>query len=245
MPQHLLVDDTRPFYRITLNRPRSGNLVSPRMMLALQEHVAGVAGLGAYKAVVLRGAGKDFCLGREPKPAPGGRTDTAHHAHASVMSVILGVYKAFRECPVPVVAAVQGRAHGFGCGVAGACDLVIASDDASFALPEMAKGIPPTLVMCALADVNRKALVDMVYSCRELDAVTAQAVGIASRVVPAAALDDTVDELLASLAGYDLHAIRYIKGFSGKPGHLDPQSLSDLAGYTLDTAYTRPRDRSP
>ena len=60
---------------------------------------------------MIQSSGKAFWMGREPKPKPRGRTDTAHNAHASVMSVILGIYKAFRECPVPVVAAVQGRAH--------------------------------------------------------------------------------------------------------------------------------------
>ena len=241
MAAHLLVDHRAEFLHLTLNRPRTGNLVTPRMMLALGDEVAKVRDAPRCRAVVIRGAGKDFCLGREPKPAPGGRTDTAHNAHASVMRVILDVYKAFRECPVPVIAAVHGRAHGFGCGMAGACDMVLAADDATFALPEMAKGIPPTLVMCALADVNRKALVEMVYSCREVDAATALAVGIASRVLPADALDDALDALLHTLAGYDLHAIRYIKGFADKPGHLDPATLSELAGYTLATAFTRPR----
>lgn len=241
MPAQLIVDDKKPFYRITLNRPRNGNLVSPRMMLALGEHVAKVSSAKGYRAVVIQSNGKDFCMGREPKPIPGGRTDTAHNAHASVMSVILGIYKAFRECPVPVVAAIQGRAHGFGCGMAGACDVVIAADDATFALPEMAKGIPPTLVMCALADVNRKALVDMVYSRREVDAATAVAIGIASRVVPADGLGGAVEEFLRTLAEYDEHSVRYIKGFADKPGHLSPAMLSELAGYTLATASTRPR----
>ena len=241
MPAQLIIDDTKPFLRITLNRPGKGNLVSPRMALAVGDAVEKLSTEKGYRAVVIRGAGKDFCLGREPKPIPGGRTDTAHNAHASVMSVILGIYRVFRECPVPVVAAIQGRAHGFGCGMAGACDVVIAADDATFALPEMAKGTPPTLVMCALADVNRKALVDMVYSCREVDATTAVAIGIASRVVPAADLDDSLDTFLTTLRGYDEHAVRYIKGFADKPGHLSPAVLSELAGYTLATASTRPR----
>ena len=168
MAAHLIVDDTEPFLRVTLNRPLHGNVVTPRMMLDLPKALA-AAGPG-HKAVVLRGAGSDFCLGREPKPIPGGRTDTAFNAHAAVMGPILAVYRAARRCPVPLIAIVQGRAHGFGCGLVGACDIALAADDAQFALPEMDKGIPPTLVMCALADVNRKTLVDMVYSCERVDA---------------------------------------------------------------------------
>jgi enoyl-CoA hydratase len=241
MAAQLIIDDRKPFLRLTLNRPSKGNLISARMMLALSAQLRQVSAVRGYHAVIIQGAGKDFCLGREPKPIPGGKTDTAHNAHASVMSVILDVYKALRECPVPVIAAVRGRAYGFGCGLAGASDLVLASEDSQFALPEMAHGIPPTLVMCALADVNRKALVDMVYSGKPVDAVTALAIGIASRVVPAQNFDAHLDELTTSMAGHDEHAIRYIKGFADKPGHMSPQALSDLAGYTLATAFTRPR----
>lgn len=241
MAANLIVEDTEPFLRITLNRPRRGNVVTPRMMLDL---LAAIAAAGPrHKAVVLRGAGPDFCLGREPKPTPGGRTDTAFGAHAAVMAPILAVYRAARQCPVPLVAAVQGRAHGFGCGLVGVCDVAIAADDAEFALPEMEKGIPPTLVMCALADVSHKTLVDMVYSCGSLDAAAALAAGIVSRCVPAAGLDAALDELLERLRGYDAAQVRFIKGFAGKPGHVDPDTLSDLAGYTLATAMSRPRER--
>ena len=237
MAAHLIVEDTEPFLRITINRPGRGNVVTPRMMLELPEAIA--AGGPRHKAVVLRGVGPDFCLGREPKPIPGGRTDTAFNAHAAVMAPILAVYRAARQCPVPLIAAVQGRAHGFGCGLVGVCDIAIAADDAQFALPEMDKGIPPTLVMCALADVNRKTLVDMVYSCESIDAATALAAGIVSRRVPVDELETALNALLDRLRGFDAAEIRFIKGFAGKPGHVDPETLSDLAGYTLATAMSR------
>ena len=240
MAAHLIVDDTEPFLRVTLNRPRRGNVVTPRMMLDLPEALAAAG--PRHKAVVLRGAGSDFCLGREPKPIPGGRTDTAFNAHAAVMVPILAVYRSARRCPVPLIAVVQGRAHGFGCGLVGACDIALAADDAQFALPEMDKGIPPTLVMYALADVNRKTLVDMVYSCASVDAAAALSAGIVSRVVPAGELDAALDALLERLRGYDAAQIRFIKGFAGKPGHVDPETLSDLAGYTLATAFSRSSD---
>ena len=217
MAAHLIVDDTEPFLRVTLNRPLHGNVVTPRMMLDLPKALAAAG--PRHKAVVLRGAGSDFCLGREPKPIPGGRTDTAFNAHAAVMDPILAVYRAARKCPVPLIAVVQGRVHGFGCGLVGACDIALAADDAQFALPEMDKGIPPTLVMCALADVNRKTLVDMVYSCERVDAATALSTGIVSRVVSAGELDAALEALLGRLQGYDTaHDPFRIKGFAGKPG---------------------------
>ena len=241
MAAHLIVDDAEPFLRITLDRPSRGNVVTPEMMLDLPGAIAAVG--PGHKAVVIRGAGADFCLGREPGPVPGGRTDTAFSAHAAVMGPILAVYRAARQCPVPLIAAVQGRAHGFGCGLVGVCDIALAADDSQFALPEMDKGIPPTLVMSALADVNRKTLVDMVYSRVTVDAAAALAAGIVGRCVPAAGLDAALDELLERLRRYDAAQVRFIKGFAGKPGHVDPDTLSDLAGYTLATAMSRPRER--
>ena len=240
MAAHLIVDDAEPFLRITLDRPSRGNVVTPEMMLDLPGAIAAVG--PGHKAVVIRGAGADFCLGREPGPVPGGRTDTAFNAHAAVMGPILAVYRAARQCPVPLIAAVQGRAHGFGCGLVGVCDVALAAADSQFALPEMDKGIPPTLVMSALADVNRKTLVDMVYSCVTVDAAAALAAGIVSRCVPAAGLDAALDELLERLRRYDAAQVRFIKGFASKPGHVDPDTLSDLAGYTLATAMSRPRE---
>jgi enoyl-CoA hydratase len=210
MAAQLIIDKRKPFLRFTLNRPAKGNLISARMMLALSTQLRALSAERGYRAVVIQGAGKDFCLGREPKPVAGGKTDTAHNSHASVMSVILDVYTALRECSVPVITAVHGRAHGFRCGLAGASDLVLASDD-------------------------------MVYSGKSVDAHTALAIGIASRVVPAQTLSTQLDVLLASMAAHDEHAVRYIKGFADKPGHMSPQALSDLAGYTLATAFTRPR----
>ena len=241
MAAHLIVDDTEPFLRITLNRPRRGNVVTPQMMLDLPVAIAAAG--PRHKAVVLRGAGPDFCLGREPKPTPGGRTDTAFNAHAAVMAPILAVYRAARQCPVPLIAAVQGRAHGFGCGLVGVCDIALAADDAQFALPEMDKGIPPTLVMCALSDVNRKTVVDMVYSCGSVDAATALAAGIVSRMAPAGELEAALDALLERLRAYDAAQVRFVKEFAGKPGNADPATLFDLAGYTLATAMSRPSER--
>ena len=237
MADQLEINDTGIWLEVHLNRPRAGNLVTPRMMLTLGRLTQYIH--HRHKAVVITAKGDDFCLGRESKPVPGATTGTAHAAYTSVMSPILNVYRAMWTSPVPVIAVVHGRAHGFGCGLAGACDMVLASDDAQFALPEMAKGIPPTLVMTALRDVHRKTLLEMVYSCRAIDAASAHAAGLVSRVVPAAQLTDALTSLKACLDGYDTDQIRYIKGFADKPGKLAPDDLAALAGFTLATAMSR------
>ena len=119
--------------------------------------------------------------------------------------------------------------------------MVIAAEDAVFSTPEMHHGIPPTLVMTALADVHRKALADLIYRGEPIDAATALSVGLVSQVAPMGGLEAACTALEGHLSSYDLHAIRVVKGFLGKPGHLDPESLSELADYTLATAFSRPR----
>src|SRR3546814_8451081 len=105
------------------------------------------------------------------------------------MGPILGVYDAFRRLPVPVLTLVQGRALGFGCAMVGASDVAIAAASARFALPEMKHGIPPTLAISALVPrVAAKTVADLIYSAEEIDASSAFAAGLLSRVVQDVAL---------------------------------------------------------
>jgi len=187
---------------------------------------------------VLRGSGKDFCHGREQK-LPGGPPKNAFDMHNRAMGKILAVYTAFRNCPVPIVSVVQGKALGFGCALVGGSDVAYASTEARFALPEMAHGTAPTLAMAALAKVAPKTVIDLVYSREEIDAATALATGLVSRVFPPADLDKAVDGLLARLAEYDPVDIKAVKRFQGTGPQLHPDIMSDLAGYTLSTVRSR------
>ena len=225
---------------LTMNRPGRGNLMTANMIKRLTETIADIEKGGTTRAVLLRGKGKDFCLGRDPGAKPA-KAPTAWQMHENVTSLILDVYAAIRRCPIPVVAVVQGHAQGFGSGIAAACDMVIAADSAIFSTPEMKVGIAPTLVMTALQDVHRKALAHLIFSGTPISAETALAVGLVSTVVPETSLEESAEQLCEQLRGYDVHAIQVIKQFLGKPGNTAPETLSDLADYMLATAFTRPK----
>ena len=154
---------------ITLNRPDVGNLMTNEMGATLASMLDSASG---SKLVVLRGAGKDFCLGRD-LPLPDARSaPTALAVRQGNTEPALKTYAAFRRNTVPVLGVVTGGAIGFGCALAAACDLTFAAEDARFQLPEMNHGIPPCLAMSALIDrVPRKAIMDMVYSTDPLDAI--------------------------------------------------------------------------
>src|SRR3546814_7015342 len=104
----------------------------------------------------------------------------------------------------------------------------------------MKHGIPPTLAISALVPrVAAKTVADLVYSAEEIDASSAFAAGLISRVVPDGELDAAADRFFDGLRQYDVAANRVIKGYIGKAGWRDAEAASDLAGSTIATAYPR------
>ena len=214
---------------ITLNRPEAGNRLTNAMAATVREMIDSAAG----RVIVVRGAGEDFCLGRElPTEAHG--VLTALEAKAIHTEPILDLIAAFERSPLPIVGVVQGRAMGGACALAAMCDITIAAEDASFALPELNHGIPPCLAMAALARrVPRKAVVHLVYSGEPIDAATALSIGLVSRVVPRARLDAAASALIARLAQCSPPAVQAVKQFMRSAADLDSQAAAALAANLL------------
>jgi enoyl-CoA hydratase len=187
-----------PVLEITLNRPQIGNAASDAMAIELKELLLG-AGESA-EIVVLRGAGEDFCVGRETmgRRAPGAQPEALTLRKRN--DVVFNCYGAFRRCEIPIIGVIKGRALGFGCAIAAVCDITLAADTATFQVPEMAHNIMPTMVMSALVDrVPRKALTYLVWSTAVVSAARAREAGIVSEVHPAAELDAAVEALCAQI----------------------------------------------
>ena len=183
-----------PVLEITLNRPEIGNAASDGMALELTKLLLGAG--ESSEIVVLRGAGDDFCVGRETmgKRPPGQQPDALELRRRN--DVVFNCYGAFRRCETPVIGVVRGRAFGFGCAIAAVCDITLAADTAKFQVPEMAHNIMPTMVMSALVDrVPRKAMTYLVWSTAVVTPARAREAGIVSEVYPAGELDAAVDAL--------------------------------------------------
>jgi enoyl-CoA hydratase len=194
MADQILTARKGPVLEITLNRPEIGNAASDAMAVELAKLLLG-AGESA-EIVVLRGAGEDFCVGRETmgKRPPGAQPDALELRRRN--DVVFNCYGAFRRCEIPVIGVVKGRAFGFGCAIAAVCDITLAADTAKFQVPEMAHNIMPTMVMSALVDrVPRKALTYLVWSTAIVTPARARDAGIVSEVFPTAELDKAVDAL--------------------------------------------------
>jgi enoyl-CoA hydratase len=139
---------------------------------------------------------------------------------------VFNTYGAIRDCAVPVVCVVQGRALGFGCVVAAVADITIASDNATFQVPEML----PTVVMSALVDrASRKALSYLVYSATEVSAERALSYGIVSDVVTCAELEDAVRTLCANILQASAVATEGVKDYLRRAMTMDVPSAVDYA----------------
>lgn len=213
---------------ITLNRPEAGNRQTDATWAQVTEMFDAAA--KESRLIIFRGAGEDFCLGREamgqaqPGPAP------EAYAVRDRAETIFNLYGAFRNAKVPVIGIVQGRAVGLGCALAALCDITIASEKARFSFPETAHRIMPTIAFSALVDrVPRKAATFMMYSAQEIDAHKALTFGLASDVVPAGELEVSVDRLVEHLEKMPLAAVLALKEYARTAFSMSTQAATDFA----------------
>ncbi len=244
MSEEILSKRGNRVLEITLNRPEHGNGATDAMAVELTRLVSEAA--EDCDVVVLRGAGKDFCIGRATMgaPQPPGHQDALVRRRAN--DVVFNAYGAIRRSPIPVIGVVQGRALGFGCAIAAVCDITIASDAATFQVPEMAHHILPTMVMSSFVDrVPRKAFAYLVYSTAVIGAERALSFGIVSEVVPAARLEDTVASVVAAIQKAPRAAILGVKEFARVGFDMDIAGAVDYARNLHTTINSSAEMRKP
>lgn len=171
---------------LRLERPQAGNRVSLDMlhaMTGLLQEESGRTGV-----ILISASGADFCLGRERSE------QTSPVAPFDAFRPVAAFYRALSDFAGLTISAVHGRAAGFGVGIALRTDICLAADDASFTLDEVPHGIPPMFVLAELVDhLHPKHLMEMVMTGWAVDAAQAVALGIASRMHPAAELASTAE----------------------------------------------------
>jgi enoyl-CoA hydratase len=199
---------------IRLNRASVGNRLPQSAVVQLAAELEQLAADQTLKVVVLSGDGTHFCQGREQGPVTQSAKPTPLELRARMMDPIVAVYAAFRELPVPIVALVQGEAHGFGAALAGSADITIATRDAKFSFPELKSDMPPTLAMATVMDrVPAKALAWMVYTNEVIGAADARQVGLVSEVVPEDSLESAGAALVAKLCERSRPALVGVKQY--------------------------------
>jgi 2-(1,2-epoxy-1,2-dihydrophenyl)acetyl-CoA isomerase len=208
--------------RITINAPEGGNALAADMRDRLAERFDEASEDLAVRAVVLRGAGeRHFCtgaaLGGPQKPTPPKPEGAPQRASGDVARLIRRGWQnligSILDCEKPVIAAVNGTAAGGGAQLVLACDLVVMADTSKLIEVFVRRGIMPDAGGCyllpRLVGVHRAK--ELLFLGNDCPAAEAERIGIANRVVPAAELDATVDELAARFLTLPTRAIALTK----------------------------------
>jgi enoyl-CoA hydratase len=185
----ITVDDSGPVARITLNLPDKRNPISPAMCGELVAALRGVRG----NVVILTGAGKVFSAGGDLA----GMAAPSDHPPATLVELLVAMH----ELGKPIIAMVNGPALAGGLGLMVACDLVVASDAATFGTTEIAVGLWPMMITAELTrSVGRKRVLEMMLTGAKLSAAEALACGLVTRVVPHDELERATMALAYELA---------------------------------------------
>lgn len=217
-----------------VDRAERGNMLTLGMLDELSALIREAGRDPAIKAISIRTAGADFCLGRDPQSSPESTPKNGVEMRSALTMPILGFYDAVRGAEVPVVATVQGRAAGFGCAASAVCDVTVAAAGARFSLPEMKHDLPPTAAISAHIDRSMpKSVAWMVYSTDEVDAATARAAGFVSHVVPDGELDAATDAILATLTARNRVALATCKTYLANARLMETPQASDYASNLL------------
>lgn len=208
--------------RVTIDRPEAGNSLTAEMRDHLADTFDELSATLGVRAVVLAGAGeKHFCtgagLGGAQKPEPPRPDDAPERALGDVARMIRKGWQrlvaSILDCEKPVVAAVNGTAAGGGANLVLACDLVVMAEEARLIEVFVKRGIIPDAGGAYLLPriVGPQRAKELMFLGDDLGAADCQRWGIANRVVPAAELTTTVDELAARLASGPSKAIAMTK----------------------------------
>jgi len=201
MEQNTVLYETRDAVaRITLNRPEKRNALNDVLVDELKQALRRADADEQVRVIVLGGAGSDFCAG----------ADLASLQKISAASVkenledarsLMELFVLPRQLRAPMVAAVRGRALAGGCGLALACDLVLAEGSARFGFPEVKIAFVPAMVMAMLRrNVSEKSAFELIALGEEISAAEAASFGLINRMYETsefeAGIQTVVDRLL-------------------------------------------------
>ena len=201
---------------ITLNRPESRNAMSLQMVAELQQALglaeASAGQPDAVRVVVLRGAGGHFCAGADLKDMAGARMRSMQRASgepdpiAEVNAEFGRLCAAYADTTLAVVAVLEGTVMGGGFGLACVADVAIASDSATFRLPETSLGVVPAQIAPFLVErLGYSQAKRLAVTGGRLDAAAALALGLVHELTITdglqAALDKVLSDILACAPG--------------------------------------------
>lgn len=214
--------------RITLNRPQVLNAISPQLLLELQDALQDIAKDDMVGVVVLTGAGRAFSAGVDIK---GMNEPGQGNAAADRKRLALDVIEALENLDKPVIAAVNGYCLTGALELATACDLIIASENASFGDTHARWGLTPTWGGSQRLPriVGPHKAKEMVFTCDMLTAAEAEQIGLVNKVVPPEKLDEAVEEMAGKILANSRASISIQKSLINRGLRMDYASALKMA----------------
>ena len=199
-PPMLSVSRDGPVLTLTMDRPEVRNALNAALVGALKDGLAEAATDDNVRVVVLTGSGKAFSAGADLAALQGMQSASAE-ANLADSEHLAGLFDAIVTHPKPIVARVGGHAIAGGCGLAAACDFSLVAEGAKLGFTEVRIGFVPAIVaVIARRKLGDAALRDLMLTGRLVSAQDAAAMGLVTRAVPPAELDDAVRDLCHGLA---------------------------------------------
>lgn len=216
---------------LTLNRPKQYNALSEAMLAALQAELDEIASNEAVRVVVLAAAGKAFCAGHDLKEMRS-KPDQAYYKE--LFKQCSHMMLSLNRLPQPVIARVQGLATAAGCQLVATCDLAVAVESARFATSGINVGLfCSTPAVAVSRNAPRKQALEMLLTGDFIDAQTALQWGLVNRVVPAEALDKTVEALARKIVSKSAVAVKTGKQMFYRQLGLDLADAYDYAAEVM------------
>jgi enoyl-CoA hydratase/methylglutaconyl-CoA hydratase len=196
---------------ITLDSPHNRNALSRQLVGELFEQLDRAAGDDEARVVVLRSADRVFCSGADLSEAATGSMEDGARAIVDLQRRILAH-------PRPVVTRLAGPVRAGGLGIVAASDVVVCSEEVTFAFTESRLALAPAVIsLSVLPRLTSRAAYDTFLTGRAFDAAEAAAMGLVTRSVPDAHLDETVAEVCAELAKAHPQGLRETKALLARP----------------------------
>ncbi len=213
---------------LELNRPEKRNALNDELIAALKEALRAGDNDRSLSAIVIRGSGNDFCSGADLASLQKISENTLEENIADAMN-LAGLFELIRNVRIPVIAAVHGRALAGGCGLATACDLVVAARSARFGYPEVKIGFVPAMVAAILRrNLSEKRSFELLTQGFEFSADEALNLGLINRVFDDEGFAEKVNEYTTVYSRVSRSAVEMTK-----------KLLYDIDGDDLSTAIAK------
>ncbi|WP_298109186.1 enoyl-CoA hydratase/isomerase family protein [Bradyrhizobium sp.] len=210
---------------ITLAGQEANNFLYTKDLLDLATALTKCASDKELRALVITGRNDMFCGGRV-----GAKGLTRASEVAEDLNAILKVNAALNALSVPVIAAVEGKAYGFGFGMTAQVDYAVAAENAVFSLLEMSHGLPPLIVFTYLFRfVPYKRAFELAVTSRQIAAKEALDAGILTEIVPAGAALKRALEIAGQMAAFDPNAMGLLRRFGRQSAELHSSHMSEHA----------------